>query len=75
MLRNMDTLALRISHKGVELREEVSPTGQVPVEWGEHRGVLLTPKVIAPDQQYPLITVLHGAGRQDEMLDEVVAPQ
>jgi phospholipase/carboxylesterase len=64
----MDTLALRIEHKDVEPRDEPSPTGHVPVEWGEHRGVLLTPDPIDPAVRYPLITVLHGAGRQDEML-------
>ncbi len=64
----MDTLALRISHKTVESRDEPSPTGEVPVEWGEHRAMLLTPSRIDPDRRYPLITVFHGAGRQDEML-------
>lgn len=62
------TLALRIVHRDVEPRDEASPTGEVPVEWGEHRGVLLTPRVIDPAKRYPLITVLHGAGRQDAML-------
>lgn len=62
------TLALRIEHKDVEPRDEASPTGEVPVEWGEHRGVLLVPDAIDPARRYPLVTVLHGAGRQDELL-------
>jgi phospholipase/carboxylesterase len=64
----VDTLALRIEHKDVEPRDDASPTDEVPVEWGAHSGVLLTPAQLDPSRRYPLITVLHGAGRQDEML-------
>ncbi|MEX2207459.1 MAG: hypothetical protein WEF50_14615 [Myxococcota bacterium] len=64
----MDTLALRIEHKPMEIRDEPSPTGQVSIERGESRAVLLTPSEIDPAKRYPLVTVLHGAGRQDEML-------
>jgi phospholipase/carboxylesterase len=64
----MDTLALRISHKTVEPKDEPAPTGFVHIERGECRAVLLTPDEIDPETNYPLITVLHGAGRQDEML-------
>ncbi len=64
----MQTLALRIRHQEVEIRGEISPVGEVPIEWGDHRAVLLTPSAIDPQRRYPLITVLHGAGRQDEML-------
>jgi poly(3-hydroxybutyrate) depolymerase len=64
----VDTLALRIEHKPMELRDEASPTGHVSIERGESRAVLLTPGEIDPAKRYPLITVLHGAGRQDEML-------
>jgi len=64
----MDTLALRIEHKPMEIRDEPSPTGHVSIERGESRAVLLTPSEIDPAKRYPLITVLHGAGRQDEML-------
>ncbi len=64
----MDTLALRISPKEVEPRDEPAPTGFVQVEHGGHRAVLLTPDEIDPERRYPLITVLHGAGRQDELL-------
>lgn len=64
----MDTLALRLTHKAVEPRDEEPPTGFVQIQHGESRAVLLTPGAIDPDRQYPLITVLHGAGRHDEML-------
>ena len=64
----MDTLALRIAHQPVEPREEPSPTGHVTIERGDARGVLLTPDEIDPHRMYPLVTVLHGAGRQDELL-------
>ena len=64
----METLALRIEHKPMEVRDEPSPTGHVSIERGESRAVLLTPSEIDPAKRYPLITVLHGAGRQDEML-------
>ncbi len=64
----MDSLALRVEHKEVEPREEASPIGEVDLERGDARAVLLTPSEIDPDRRYPLFTVLHGAGRQDEML-------
>jgi len=59
---------LRLPHREMEVREEASPTGFVEIESGPCRAVLLTPSVVAPDQSYPLITLFHGAGRQDEML-------
>lgn len=64
----MDSLHVELSHKRPEPRDESAPTGFVRVELGEHRGVLLTPSEIDPGREYPLVTVLHGAGRQDEML-------
>lgn len=67
-LRPMDGLALRIAHKRVEPREQAVPTGLVPVEWGPHSAVLLTPDEIDAQRSYPLVTVFHGAGRQDELL-------
>ena len=63
-----DTLALRIEHKAPETRDEPSPLGHVWLEQGPSRAVLLTPSELEPGRTYPLITVLHGAGRQDEML-------
>jgi predicted esterase len=66
------SLALAISHKSPEPSPEAPPTGHVWIERGESRAVLLTPSEIDPDRRYPLITVLHGAGRQDEMLVKAV---
>ena len=65
----METLALRIAPADVELRDEPSPTGFVHIEHGGSRAVLLTPDEIDPGRSYTLITVLHGAGRQDEQRD------
>jgi predicted esterase len=62
------TLRLAIQHKTPEPREEASPTGQVRIEEGSGRALLLTPDRIDPERRYPLITVLHGAGRREEML-------
>jgi phospholipase/carboxylesterase len=66
------TLALRIAHKTPEPRDEPSPTGHVWIERDTQRAVLLTPSEIDSERKYPLITVLHGAGRQDEMLVKAV---
>jgi phospholipase/carboxylesterase len=67
-----DALALRITHQAPEPRDPAPPTGHVHVERGDSRAVLLTPTEIEPDRLYPLVTVLHGAGRQDEMLVKAV---
>ena len=64
----MERMTLQLEHKAVEARDEESPTGFVQLEKGEARGVLLTPEEIDPNRRYPLFTVFHGAGRQDEML-------
>ena len=64
----MDSLALRIRYQRLELRDEPAPTGFVHLERGAARAVLLTPDEIEPDRLYPLVAVLHGAGRQDELL-------
>ncbi len=65
------SLTLGIEHKRPEPRDEPSPTGFVHVENGASRGVLLTPDEIDPERNYALVTVLHGAGRQDEGLAKV----
>jgi len=64
----MDSLALRIEHKEVELRDESAPLGAIDLVKGAGSAVLLTPSEIDPAKKYPLFTVLHGAGRQNEML-------
>ena len=61
-------MTLRLNHRSIEVRDEASPLGSVSIELGPSRAVLLTPSAIEPDRSYPLITVFHGAGRQDEML-------
>ena len=64
----MDSLRLELRHKTPEDTGEAAPTGRVPVERGASRALLLTPAEIDPKRLYPLVTVLHGAGRQDELL-------
>jgi predicted esterase len=61
-------LRLRVEYKTVEPRDEEPPTGFVQLEQGESSAILLTPDEIDPERRYPLFTVLHGAGRQDEAL-------
>ena len=67
----MRPLSLRIQHQTPEPRDEPSPTGHVWIENGKSRAFLLTPDEIDPARSYPLITVLHGAGRQDEQLSKL----
>jgi phospholipase/carboxylesterase len=64
----VEGLRLELRHKSPEDTGEAPPTGHVSVERGAARAVLLTPPSIDPTRLYPLVTVLHGAGRQDEML-------
>jgi hypothetical protein len=64
----MRRLQLQCEHKPVEPFEEAALVGDVHVEQGEGRGVLLTPEPYDPNLQYPLFTIFHGAGRQDELL-------
>ncbi len=64
----MESLAFRVPHR---LPDEVlgaPPEGIARISNGETHAFLLTPPHIDPARRYPLITVLHGAGRQDEML-------
>lgn len=68
----MESLALRLDPASVEARDEPVPTGIVEIEQGAARAVLLTPERIVADRRYPLVTVLHGAGRQDEMLTRLL---
>lgn len=64
----MDSLKLRVDYQPVEPRDEEPPTGFVRLEQGAASAVLLTPDEIDPDRRYPMFTILHGAGRQDEAL-------
>jgi poly(3-hydroxybutyrate) depolymerase len=63
----VEHLKLRVEPKAPEPVDEL-PTGWVWIEHGPQRAVLLTPDEIDFGRRYPLVTVLHGAGRQDEML-------
>lgn len=64
----MDSLAFRVPHRLPERVLEAPPAGIAKISNGETHAFLLTPPRIDPGRRYPLITVLHGAGRQDEML-------
>lgn len=64
----MDTLRLDLAYREPEARDEPPPTGAVTIEHGPQRALLLTPNEIDPARRYPLFVVLHGAGRQDELL-------
>ena len=63
----MDSLKLRVTPKTPEPVDEL-PTGLVWVERGAQRAALFTPDEIEAGRRYPLLAVLHGAGRQDELL-------
>jgi predicted esterase len=70
----MNSLALRIPDHATTI-DASAVTGSVTVERGESRGYLLTPSVLEPGASYPLVVVLHGAGRQDEMLARAYASE
>lgn len=65
---NVKSLRLDVQHQSPEAVDFEVPTGWVWIERGEQRAALFTPDEIDPEKRYPLLTVLHGAGRQDEML-------
>jgi phospholipase/carboxylesterase len=64
----VDSLWLDLDFKTPEPHAEPVPTGVVTIEHGESSAVLLTPETVHPGRRYPLVTVLHGAGRQDGLL-------
>ena len=64
----MESLVIPVVHRTPENIETPSPLGEVRIQQGAGRAVLLTPSTLEPGRTYPLFTVLHGAGRQDEML-------
>lgn len=66
----MDSLKLQVAYRSVEPGDEAPPTGIVGLEQGRGSATLLTPAEIDPARRYPLFTVLHGAGRQDEALSK-----
>lgn len=64
----MDTLALRVEPHEPEDGLESATGGLVTISNGVTQGYLLLPESLAPGRVYPLLTVFHGAGRQDELL-------
>jgi predicted esterase len=63
----VDSLKLRITPKSPEPVDEL-PTGMVWIERGAQRAALFTPDEIETGRRYPLLAVLHGAGRREELL-------
>jgi predicted esterase len=62
-------LTLRIEPRHPEGGIASATGGVVPLSNGRTQGyLLLPPDTIDPTRTYPLVTVLHGAGRQDELL-------
>ena len=61
-------MKLALQHKTPEPREEELPTGHVRVEHGSSSAIMLTTERIYQERRYPILTVLHGAGRREEML-------
>jgi len=66
----VETLALGIEHRAPDLAFDAPPNGIARIGNGVTHAYLLTPPALDPERAYPLITVLHGAGRQDEMLSQ-----
>lgn len=64
----MDSLRLDVAHEPPGPLAATASTGLLVVERGPSRAFVLTPAQIDPQRVYPLVTVLHGAGRQDELL-------
>jgi hypothetical protein len=60
------TLALRVEPRLPE--DPATIGGLVTISNGQTQGYLLLPETIVATRTYPLVTVLHGAGRQDELL-------
>jgi phospholipase/carboxylesterase len=65
------TLALRVEPHDPGDQTASTSGGLVTISNNVARGYLLLPDPIDPAQAYPLVTVFHGAGRQDELLVRV----
>lgn len=67
----MDRLALRAAwHEPTGT--EPAPTGSGRITAGPLQAFLLVPRTLDPARRYPLVIVLHGAGRQDELLKKAL---
>jgi predicted esterase len=62
------SLALRATWAEPEPGAAAPPAGTGQITQGEHLAWILTPSAIDPGHRHPLVVVLHGAGRQDELL-------
>jgi predicted esterase len=62
----MQSLALHAVH--AEPETDDAPAGTGRIVHGEQLAWIVTPPAIEPGRAYPLVVVLHGAGRQDEMI-------
>jgi phospholipase/carboxylesterase len=63
----MPRLALHAAH-AVPGGGEPAPAGTGRITHGEQLAWVVTPAAIDPARAYPLVVVLHGAGRQDELI-------
>jgi predicted esterase len=61
------SLALRSTY-ALPDGDRTPPTGVGRIAHGEHVAYVLTPAAIEAGRTYPLVGVMHGAGRQDELL-------
>jgi predicted esterase len=64
----MDSLELRVEPRHPDHVVQPSADSVVKISNGITWAYLLVPEVIDPERTYPLVTVLHGAGRQEELL-------
>jgi phospholipase/carboxylesterase len=64
----VESLALRAVHAPPTADAGDAPAGIGRVTHGEQLAWIVTPPVIEPGHAYPLVVVLHGAGRQDELI-------
>ena len=62
----MTSLELRATHAVPDADDGPAGTGQIT--HGDQLAYVVTPPAIEPGRAYPLVVVLHGAGRQDELL-------
>jgi phospholipase/carboxylesterase len=64
----MQSLALTVDHV-VPAAGELGRTGNGRVTMGDDlQAFLMVPSTLEPGRAYPLVIVMHGAGRQDELL-------
>ncbi len=64
----MNSLALHLPAAPVGGGDGPPPRGLVRVARATSLAWVLTPERFEPGRRYPVVTVLHGAGRQDELL-------